>query len=160
MSPLHYIIRCRDGVDVWGVHHLPTSETPVYVLVMTYIGPQVTRKFSMQCNHSHQTWVKLALPQHSWYQDKLLSQWYTARVKKASLLPQCYPICPWDVLVECTSSILEGNDPPQVAQLIRRHIRTQTGHVQSQQHSNIRYERPSKSRDKKASLLFWNRVLQ
>lgn len=77
-------------------------------------------------------------------------------MKKASLLPQCYPICPWDTPVECTLSILEGSDPPQVAQLIRRPIKTRTGHVQSQQHLNIRYERPSKRRDKKAWLLFWN----
>lgn len=88
----------------------------------------------------------------------LLSQWYTAQVRKASLSPQCYPICPWDMPVECTLSILEGNDPSQVAQLIRQPIKTQTGHVQSQQHLNIRYERPSKRRDNKGWLLFWNRI--
>lgn len=60
--------------------------------------------------------------------------------------------------VECTLSILEGNDPSQVAQLIRQPIKTQTGHVQSQQHLKIRYERPSKRRDKKGSLLFWNGI--
>lgn len=102
--------------------------------------------------------VKLALSQHFWFQDQLLNQWYTTQVRKASLSPQCYPICPWDTPVECTLSVLEGNNPSQVAQLIRQPIKTQTGHVQSQQHLNIRYERPSKGRDKKDWLLFWNRI--
>lgn len=31
------------------------------------------------------------------------------------------------MLVECTLSILEGNDPPQLAQMIRRPIKTGTG---------------------------------